>query len=268
MYPTIGMKLHSNLKAFCDKYAEIKFRPPIQEQVASLSSFVHRYSDLRARATAPMPSLRQLAPLPEFCKMFEYLNSACVAARHTENITNIWSIAGLKRDEVRTTAVLAWILNPRQSHGFGRKVLDRLIADASNVYPSDNLDQLDLGDCEVRTEFCAFGAADNRIDIAIVGINCVIFIEVKIDAPEGEQQLDRYNRIAAHRAAFANKKFSKVFYLTLHKPLKLPEGIVSLRWGDIARAVNSVTDSIEVRKSFSGRVLRQFAEHILHLTRR
>jgi hypothetical protein len=49
-------------------------------------------------------------------------------ARSSGEFTNVWAIAGLKRNEVRNAAVLAWLLDPNGSHGLGHAVSCALLA--------------------------------------------------------------------------------------------------------------------------------------------
>lgn len=101
-----------------------------------------------------------------------------------------WQVAGLGRDEVRNSAVLAWLLNPSGSHGLG---------DAAMLGLLDDLRRFDSRFptscsrfCRVRVESNPDGDRGNRVDIEIDDAHFYALIEVKLGAPEGEDQLKRY----------------------------------------------------------------------------
>ena len=49
-----------------------------------------------------------------------------------------WDIAGIKREEVKNSAILAWLLNPKGSHGLGYSALNALL-DKLNLELSNDL---------------------------------------------------------------------------------------------------------------------------------
>lgn len=110
---------------------------------------------------------------------------------------NLFDVLGIQRRELQHSAFLAWLLNPRGSHGlrdyFLRHFLLRAAAEGQDRGIGDftpvDVDgwKLDATDIEVATE------RDN-IDILLVnetdGFVCLV--ENKIDAEEGKGQLTRY----------------------------------------------------------------------------
>ncbi|WP_142780823.1 PD-(D/E)XK nuclease family protein [Agrobacterium sp. T29] len=193
------------------------------------------------------------------------LRRGLAAARHDGDLLNVWTIAGLKRNEVRTSAVLGWILDSNGSHGFGSAVLQALLEALIQRTGSEELRQAVLGShYRVSAEHTSFGERDNRVDLAIEGKNCIIFIEVKIDAPEGRDQLDRYTALAKRRAIALRKPVSLVLYLNNTCPPNPPAHLIWLTWRDVARAIfSAVAGSPE--RTVSGAVLKQFATHISRL---
>ncbi len=110
-----------------------------------------------------------------------------------------WEIAGLGRDEVRNSAVLAWLLNPKGSHGLGKTALTCLIEMLNNHFSGKF--PTDPGRfCRVRTEINPNGDISNRVDIEINSENFYLLIEVKINATEGKKQLKRYGDLAENQA--------------------------------------------------------------------
>ncbi|MBB6182384.1 PD-(D/E)XK nuclease family protein [Pseudorhizobium flavum] len=200
-----------------------------------------------------------------FSSFLANLRSGLASSRHDGSLLNVWSIAGLNRNEVRTSAVLAWVLDCNGSHGFGSAVLEALLKRMQDMTDSDELKRVMLGGhYRVSVEHSSFGERDNRVDLAIEGANCVIFIEVKIDAPEGRDQLGRYTALVKRRAMALHKPLSLVLYLNNACPPNPPEGLIWMTWRDVARAILAAVSGPGER-TVSGAVLKQFAAHISRL---
>lgn len=107
---------------------------------------------------------------------------------------NIFQALGVIRAEVRHSNLLAFLLDPTESHGLGdaflRRFLQRAIAgvprDRASVSPVD-LDVLDLDGADVRREW-------RHIDVLVIEprSKLVVIIENKIDSSEHSDQLQRY----------------------------------------------------------------------------
>ena len=107
---------------------------------------------------------------------------------------NIFEAVGLVRQEIRHSAFLAFLLNPKESHGlrdtFAKRLLQEAIMSAPNasapVTPIE-LSQWDLGQMEVRREW-------RHIDIFLLNERnrLAVIIENKIDTTEHSGQLQRY----------------------------------------------------------------------------
>lgn len=108
---------------------------------------------------------------------------------------NLFDVLGIARAELRHSAFLAWLLDPRGSHGlrdyFLRTFLLQVAREASNLEVGDitpfEVDSWKLLDIEVATE-------RYYIDILIVGRDdgFVCLIENKIGSGEHSNQLSRY----------------------------------------------------------------------------
>lgn len=239
--------------------------PIAQAQSARLSVLFAAIAQFR-REDLPKPSApeRTIDPV-RFSSFLADLHTDLTASRHDGSLLNIWSIAGLKRNEVRTSAVLGWVLDCNGSHGFGSAVLEALLQHLQKRADSEELKQVTLGShYRVSVEHSSFGERDNRVDLAIEGANCVIFVEVKIDAPEGTDQLGRYTVLAGRKAVALRKDVSLVLYLNKTRPLNPPERLVWMQWRDVARAIVDVVTG-PAEKTVSGAVLKQFATHISQL---
>lgn len=197
-----------------------------------------------------------------FTSFLENLRNGLNASRHDGHLLNVWQIAGLKRHEVRTAAVLAWILDCNGSHGFGAAVMEELLQMLSSRPDGTALSEFSLGKSYLlQVEHSPFSAHEDRVDLAVEGENCVIFIEVKIDAPQGFNQLDRYSRLAKEKAAALKKEKYVVLYLSEYWPAVRSDEIVCLRWRDVAQAIVNAT-STAGRDSISKALLKQFAVHV------
>lgn len=61
-----------------------------------------------------------------------------------KTIGNPWSVASLRRGELRNSSVLAWFLNPKGDHGFGDLLLQELLSEVKTnpVFPEDPISGL------------------------------------------------------------------------------------------------------------------------------
>jgi PD-(D/E)XK nuclease superfamily protein len=174
---------------------------------------------------------------------------------------DIWALAGLRRNEVRTAAVLAWVLDPRGSHGQG---------EAISLALWERMKATDLFGFEIRgvrrvvTELCPLGDASDRVDVALEGADFVLFLEVKIDAAEGPDQLQRYREAARRKADALGKPRAAVAYLSQWAPT-VPPDVLHLRWRDVGLAIEDVVRGMPDPECLAGAVLRQFARHAYRL---
>ncbi len=156
---------------------------------------------------------------------------------------NIWDISGIKRDEVRNCAVLAWWLDHNESHGLGNILLKQIVVDYLNGF----IDSKHIANnyrCGV--EKLPLGMIQDRIDIEIVSSEFLLFWEVKIDAKEGDRQLERYCELINKKA---NKTMDRaVIYLTPYSvPFDKREhdgNVCYLTWSDIKKSFLTVCDSL------------------------
>lgn len=149
-----------------------------------------------------------------------------------------WEISGLGRDEVRNTSVLAWLLNPRGSHGMGSAVMKHLL---SYINKQKNYFPVSAGNiCNVRTEICPNGDLSDRLDIEIDASNFYMIIEVKISATEGKEQLNRYGRLAETQKAY--RPWALIYLTPKKKESKTgdsyTDSIINMSWDEIARIID------------------------------
>ena len=125
---------------------------------------------------------------------------------------NVFEVLGVERREVRHSAMLANLLNPKGPHRQGAVFLEHFLNLEPRLADSSSYGKLD--DFQVITE-AATNANDGRIDIRLKkeGYACII-IENKIDAEDGDGQLNKYYR-DAKAEGFTDKQI-KLIYLTLY----------------------------------------------------
>ncbi|WP_066561107.1 PD-(D/E)XK nuclease family protein [Croceicoccus bisphenolivorans] len=99
----------------------------------------------------------------------------------------------MERMEIRHSAILAWLLDPRESHGLGDRFLRAFLGEALRGcvelgYPNAlDISRADLRDTDVKREW-------ENMDIVLrSATNCWAFvIENKYDSQQSEGQLSRY----------------------------------------------------------------------------
>lgn len=137
--------------------------------------------------------------VPALAHFFDSLSQPLDAMRQNAAFFDPWEVIKLGRKEVLNTAILAWMLNPRGSHGFGALALMALLGNVQTskgeAFPADPGRY-----CHVRAESSPGGDSAQRVDIEIDAENVYLLIEAKIDAPEQHDQLARYCREAESRA--------------------------------------------------------------------
>ncbi|WP_336855627.1 PD-(D/E)XK nuclease family protein [Pseudescherichia vulneris] len=151
------------------------------------------------------------------------LEQPLAALRHGTFTFDPWEVAKLGRNEVRNSAVLAWLLDPHGNHGYGDLPLKALLGavrECGNNRIPENFTRY----CRVNVEKSPTGDATNRVDIEIDADNFFMLIEVKIDAYEQKDQISRYIGEAKKRAG---EQPWAVVYLT-------PQGRVPLSAGEEA----------------------------------
>jgi hypothetical protein len=249
----------AGLQRFLSAVDEIGTRKKPKHTISSgLSAYLRSaQSLLLAKPEAPT---REEAYLPEASKISELcslLSDALVIARDRGDFLNVWEIAGIRRNELRNASVLAWLLNPRGSHGRGDAILVTLLQQAAATTLDWPLVFGELHKAQVRTEERPIGSDRDRVDIAIDSRDFILFIEVKIGAVEGAQQLARYVEAANAKALALNKDYSLVIYLAPTRPVLAPPSVAWLTWHHVAKAILG-----NLPPAMPGRILRQFANHI------
>ena len=243
--------------------ARLVFSSPGEREAARrMREFLADLYGLRSsRATAEAQTSAEIN-VPVFETFLTDLNEAVGTARRSGAFIDTWSVAGLRRDELRIASVLAWALDPRASHGKGNLIFRSLIDLLSSSAGSSISFDIDLAaDYSVSTETCPLGNRENRVDIVVEGKRWVVFIEVKVDAPETRQQLRRYVRAAREKADATKKPIATVLYISNRMTDATP-GVLSLDWRAVAHATRCAVSENNGPLDFPGFLLLQFADYV------
>lgn len=255
------------LDAFFERWRELRAsreEAPLQSRLVSLFDklrpLLPASSNLAeegaAQKRAPVDSATLAAFLPQ-------MTSLLTVARRQGVMANVWSISGLKRDEVRNAGVLASLFDPRLSddraQAFLSAFLVRLKGGDRQRLPTK--EELATG-YSVQTEARPLGALDDRVDLSIEGADFLLLIEVKIDAREGAEQLSRYEAVLRLKARALGKRPALV-YLSPIPAKSPPPSAFYADWSDVRRAALSVVaQRPRPERSFQDLLLAQFAEHV------
>ncbi|WP_313578150.1 PD-(D/E)XK nuclease family protein [Chishuiella sp.] len=117
------------------------------------------------------------------------------------NQPNIFEILGVSHFEIRHSHFLAWLFDPKGSHGIGDYFLKRFLLDILQ----DNRSYLNVIDIHsLLNENIIIHREKYNIDILIEFENTLLVIENKINASESNNQLQKYKDSVLKN--FANKK--------------------------------------------------------------
>lgn len=184
-------------------------------------------------------------------RFFKNLEQPLQIAKQSGWLCDPWQVAGLKRDEVRNSKVLSWLLNPHGSHGFGDALLLALLKEINSCLVKNEQSTFDLkvsNNCRVKEEQCPDGNQGNRVDIEIDDANFYLIIEVKVDAYEQNSQLERYANLAQKRA---NNRPWSIVYITVSGKQPLTAGdyidkVLSISWKQLAHILSDALPKKEV----------------------
>lgn len=195
--------------------------------------------------------------LSHFFNTYQHARRPMLEAMKQGMSVNVWQTAGLKHDEVRNSKVLQWFLNPNGNHGQADALLKQFIT----LLPIE-FQNLDTQNSRVIAESCPLGENTERVDIEIDAQHFLLFIEIKINAYEGQEQLNRYLSIAQRKAQ--NRPWL-VVYLTNQSQLPVmhrnKQNLIAISWQQVAKVFLQYSKQAETHNR-SAWLAQQFAEHI------
>lgn len=176
--------------------------------------------------------------------------------RKTGRTLNIFDVLGLGHDEKRHCSFLAWLLDPRESHGQGGLFFRTCFAHL----PSCQLDEHVFAEnYTVRTELCPLGDMADRVDIVCEGRDFLCYIEAKIDTWEHGDQTIRYWK---KLATCANGRTTTLIFLADgSKPAC--DSAIPLSWNALAESLDRLNVESSCKLSpFLHELVRQYAAFI------
>jgi len=192
---------------------------------------------------------------------------------------NIWTVAGLRRDEVRTTASLVALLNPSFNGPLANALMREVFIEAGGdlkAHPNE------FAHYVVRGEHCFEGDRRTRLDIVIESERSIISIEAKIDAGEGfstpheqanegdaptirETDAKQFARIVAATKRAAEARGKRAYVIVLSKKRVRQEAeLLTLSWKGLARCVKRALRT-EGDSTVKGYFLSGFGQHVQSL---
>lgn len=223
-----------------------------------LRSVIRQIAPYLARHQTTVDVQQRQASVEGLAQTLDALKAPLQTARGRGELSDIWSIAGIGHDEVRNSRVLAWLLDPVGSHGFGdafiRALWQRIRGFELAGFEIENLRS-------VTRENYPIASSEHRVDIEIGGADFVVFIEVKVYAGESKaSQVAQYLALARQKASNLHRSNCAVIFLSEMAPSAI-EGIVPCRWRDVAASIKSAIYSKD-RTSITAQLAAQFATHI------
>jgi hypothetical protein len=227
-------------------------------------AMLHFFSEMeKFQKLAPHPTPALKRPdlnIPALRTFMEQLGQGLRHSWESGLFMNVWSIAGVGRSELQNASVAAWLLDATQSHGRGPAFFTGLIDILKEGHPGPFPVDTSLSSTYcVRTEHHPLGDRNNRVDIVVEGNEFVVFIEVKIDAAEGERQIERYLELARAKASLQRGRTYCVIFLSPYSYEPSDPNVVAATWSDLAKAIER---EIGRPSRFGDHILWQFARHI------
>lgn len=201
--------------------------------------------------------------LVKLCSFLKDPNLAILESKLQE--FNIFSILNLNRQEIRHSAMLAWLFNPKANHGLGVAPLKILLLQLLNFLPEHNqtdaflnISKLNATEIDVTTES---DIKTGRLDILIEGNRFAIGIENKIDTKDALGQLSKY---ATYMKQQFPNKLSCLIYLTPEgsAPQELEDEVIQLSYMDIDALIEHLLISIPQMSSPVHSLLLQYQQLI------
>jgi hypothetical protein len=168
------------------------------------------------------------------------------------------------RQETRHSTFLAWLLNPRETHGLGAyclKTFLKRVARYSKGSPNApsviDVDSWDLDAASVSSEW-------RGIDVFVEDdVNQFVAVfENKIDSGEHSDQLRRYRAFVEAQFPKHRKLFA---YLTIEGDAPTDEGYIPISYGEVAAFIS---DTLDRRGEQVGPEVRSFMAQYAEMVRR
>lgn len=190
-------------------------------------------------------------------RFFDQIKPPIDAVLASGGLLNLWAIAGLKHNEVRTAGALAGLWRIEFGGVTSRDFLALYLKRAVN---NEDWDRELSGGYRVFTEVNPLGDSSDRVDLVIETGRHLIGIEIKIGAGLGaNDQLGRYLKALKSRAVHMRR--SPVLILLAPFPSENAE-VYSSTWKDVDAAARQAAKGGAGAKSLICRVIGQFGDHV------
>lgn len=188
------------------------------------------------------------------------------------NKFNIFEATGMRKQEIKHTKFLGYLLDPNESHGLGTKFLLEFLRNAFSKTTNQEFDilNLHLSLAEVSTEYTLnsvdVGQNSKRLDIHIEiptfqNEKIIIAIENKLKAQQTDEQLNNYRKslINSHHA-----KNIYCFFLTLSGEEAIAENWIEITFGDTVAPIldNILRNNIETISDYLIAILQDYLDLI------
>ena len=232
--------LAGKMPLFVDAWRKMQPVPaePVALLAMKLPAFVNAW-----RTIAPTPPAigafgppRYRLTIEALAAMVERLRSALAEARSSGAFFNTWRMGGLGRRELANAGALRRLLDPRGDHGLGAIPLEGLFDALAAVAPSCPR-PTHLWHATVKVEYRPMDSVRDRVDLVVDHPDLLLFVEVKVDAVEGRDQLDRYVESAEQLARVTRRPAWRVAFLTPQAMRVTTPDVIELRWRSLAIAL-------------------------------
>ncbi len=178
--------------------------------------FLEEFRALRASSR-----VRRLARMGDFLQAFDEATQGLGRAAGRD--FSVFSLLGIRADEVKHTRMLAWLLDARGEHGAGNVFLRALVELCGFDIPVRSLERYN-----VRREFWV---AESVVDLTVYRRGeFVIYLENKVFAVEGPAQLEREFRDMHRWGAVLRVPEDRRFGIFLTPGGRKPRSGDELRW--------------------------------------
>lgn len=207
--------------------------------------------------------------IEQFSAFAPAFRQAADTHRERGTAANLWKVTGLGHDELRNSEVLAWFLNAFAEHGQGSRILEIFLATTlAQGNPQAKIQPEDVrnGPYWTNTESLPLGDMKSRVDIEIESPSFLLFIEVKIRAPETGDQLERYVDLIQRKAG--NRRWQVVFLTPQGREarnLALGPHVSSISWKQFGTAIAAHLDKEELGVVPTV-MLRHYADYVQTLS--
>jgi len=170
--------------------------------------------------------------------------------------------------EIRHSAILAWLLDPIENHGFGDAFLRAFLAQALRGADNPALTALDVSKADLRDAEIQREKRNIDLFVSSPSNGWAFIIENKFHAKQSDGQLAKYLERAEEDAKGAKLPFKhQGIFLTLHEEApsaEVAEKYVTLRYADVCEILGSLMASSQARM---GSEVQQFLSHYLEVIR-